>query len=467
MVANTVKSTKLIDETMAFDLINKAMALVDDNLWNQPAEVIPDDSKPKSNHASTQLKSALKRRAVNPGNKSPEITAQDSAALKLKNELAAFLKNELNNLDADVTVEYLEKYLIYSSRSKVSHDSELNLTGELELFLEAKITKCQKHEVEKYLRTRAFQQDPFEVITNEVTRQIESDMQKAALSSDHMVKARDEEITRQIRKQINQELLDFLMFRSGEFLKSKYRTPRPLKKSGSEQLLKQYYGKINDNWRQSYPEQKDDGSNNDRRISPKSYDIVMAKKKIEQIDGRCKYYILDRYYKLKELESELPAGCTIKLEVASDNDIAIKDKNSTAVLPHKYSLDIQNDVLANSGKLEEVKTIVAQYNTMQDLRAILHDKNKKAYSNNIEIITAFAAQYNQPVKQELLNKDIDGPLRKVLNAITNLLTAALVSKFFRDTFRWWKKDTEIIGELVATGEFELETKQHSSHKVVR
>jgi hypothetical protein len=164
---------------------------------------------------------------------------------------------------------------------------------------------------------------------------------------------------------------------------------------------------------------------------------------IKQINNLSEFYIKNRYEKLKKLEVSLSGVCKLqsKEELNDKLDNAIIDTKNNAKLPQAFECEVTQADKNNQSLIDEMKTVATQYNKMQELRSILHKTDQVAPAR----IASFKEAYEKKDNQDILNKHIDGPLKKLLFAISNLITRQF---FSRGTFRFWRTDPELIGEVI-------------------
>ncbi len=176
-------------------------------------------------------------------------------------------------------------------------------------------------------------------------------------------------------------------------------------------------------------------------------DTSSADAVIQDIESKCRYYITNRFAKLQKLQPMLPAECKLKPKEETGRDLSavIIDEKSKASLPTEYVFENKQKDNNHHPVIDEITTVIEQYNKMQQLRLMLHKK----HAGNAARIIGFGNELKKTENQNILQKNIDGALATVLFAI-NVLTAGLVSRFVRGTFKFWLTDPEIIEDKIAS-----------------
>lgn len=346
--------------------------------------------------------------------------------------LRKYLKQELNELlYTKCDVEFLQKYIKYSGRYFIKNYKNFgpmrrNGGYQLATFLEAKIDYVlqdnsdlqNKEDVKRYLLNKKL---------------IDPKASKENKSDDAVTEEVKEELTDYLLSDrvnhfwINREKQIATLLEQEQITKEQEQNEL---QSGSVKLTTAPEVKV----RQFYNDKCDWYENEDPL---KLYQII------RQIESLCEFYIKNRYAKLRKLQALLPKECELKQteERKEYLSFAIKDSESNMQLPSEFEFDA-NHVDKNKNPIfDEVKTVTAQYNKMQQLRHMLHSQN----TGTAEKINLFRNAYMTDENQAILNKDIDGPLKRVLFVLSNLITGQF---FLRGTFKFWQTDSQIIGDII-------------------
>lgn len=192
-------------------------------------------------------------------------------------------------------------------------------------------------------------------------------------------------------------------------------------------------------------------------------DSLQFSQLFHQINLMCELYIKNQFARLQELKTLL--ADSDQLVEHEDNKIPQLTLDSSIKLPAKITLVQKNDSQSDDNQRlieNKLNTVTQQYNKMQELRSVLHTKD----TERVQKFQAFRNEYFK--SEELLNKDIDNTLKKVLNAIKNLLLSGL-----RGTLMFWKSEATLVKDMLMSCNDEtmkkvntvtITTKTESNHR---
>ncbi len=149
--------------------------------------------------------------------------------------------------------------------------------------------------------------------------------------------------------------------------------------------------------------------------------------KLNAIDEQTVYYLKDRYDAINTIKSSLPEGCKIAFEDETIADAKITHEIDGQVLPGQIKLETHSAENQQDEKIIKTQVMVEQYNSMQQMRRVLHDKQYGLDDN--ERIARFGERCSKPETLSLLDQYASWNLKKVLYALVNLITTG--------QFRWW------------------------------
>lgn len=370
----------------------------------------------------------------------PGITEEEFEAHR--DELKKYLQKKLNKLlQAKCNDEFLKKYIKYSGRSYIRH------------YTFGAQTRYGNEQLMKFLEAKII--DTFENETNSIVKANLRSYLRSSELVDPSLASENQNEKAEI-EEISEELKNFLRTRYVQRFWECLTNPEAKKKKAEKLKILQQKTSID-----LVETTKQDEKNNAALGIPKislsndhfkeNCNWYKYKLKddplniIQEIDKKCEFYIRNRYEKLKKLEAQLPKECELKIKdglINNSNGALYVDEENKIKMPTVYKIEAKGLETNKNSLIDELTTVTEQYNKMQELRLMLYKSDLK-YSEKIAL---FREAYINSENQKILTKDIDGALKKVLFAISNLLSGQF---FRRGTWRFWRTDPELIGEIVS------------------